>query len=549
MGAYFKWKVFIKEQDINIKNILYDLMKLRLTLDIKYKEHIKGFFENIQNTSDEFNNNKLSDIGKRYEDYIRDIDSIEECSDSFFSNILKGISEIKTEIDILKEKYNKSEQNENNTTVKVDDRECTKTRGEILVLDDDRFMLSILQDAFESRGYKVIAITNPYEAIEMILNRNINLALIDIVMPKLNGFEVFEILKKNNIDVPVIFLTGKLVTEYKVDALRKGVDDYITKPFDINEVIARAERAIIRSKVYKSKLTTDRLTGIYNKGFFIEKIIEYKNSLDMSEQSISVAFMDIDDFKIINDTYGHVVGDYILKDYANFMKSYIDEQDLLFRFGGDEFLILFYGKDEQYAFKQMESIRKGLNEVYFKYDCIEDKIKLSISAGITYVAQEDDIEEILDRADKCLYKSKELGKNRTVCFTGAKNNKALGKKILILKNESKKTSDIEIRLKYIGYEVYLAHDVSKLITLIEEVNPSLFIIDLKTNSDKENNMFDKLKNYDKYFKQAKLMFIVSKEENMYMSEYIKLGIDEYISKPFSIPDLEEKVNKLLKSNL
>ena len=549
MGTYIKLKVFIKEQDINIKNILEDLMKLRLTLDNKYKRHLKEFFKIIQNTSENLNNRKLSDIGRYYKEYISSNNLIDEDSHIFFSNVLKGISEVKDEIDILKEEYSKYGLNKSHNITKVENKEFKKSRGEILVLDDDRFMLSILQDAFENKGYNVIAITNPYEAIEVILNRNISLALIDIVMPKLNGFEVFEILKENNIDVPVIFLTGKLITEYKVDALRKGVDDYITKPFDINEVIARAERAIIRSKVYKTKLTTDRLTGIYNKGFFKEKIREYKNTSDTSEQLLSVAFMDIDDFKFINDTYGHVVGDYILKDYAKFMKSYIEENDLLFRFGGDEFLILFYGKDELYAFRQMENIRKALNEAYFKYDCTEEKIKLSISAGVTFINKEDDIEEILDRADKCLYKSKELGKNRTICCTGAKNNKALGKKIVILKNKSGKTNDIEVRLRYIGYEVHLAHDVDKLITLIEEVRPELFIIDLTTNNDKQASMFDKIKNYDKYFKQAKLMFIISKEENFDMSEYIKLGVDEYISKHFLIPELEEKVNNLLKSNL
>lgn len=556
MNSYSKSDAFFREQEIKIKNILDDVLNLRLTLDTGYKKTIELFFSSMGDTFTEIGNEELIRISKQYKDYIKSIDNMEDDQHVYFSNILKGIAEIKEQLDLLKSSCNLEDLDDN---VKSSRLNCLKRNmlhsnnnrknSTILILDDDKFMLSILRDAFENREYKVITTTDPYEAIEVILSRNISLALIDIVMPRLNGFEVFEILKENEIEVPVIFLTGKLITEYKVNALRKGVDDYITKPFDINEVVARAERAIIRSKTYRTRLIIDKLTGAYNKEFFREKVNEYKNNIDSFNKKASLAFMDIDDFKYINDTYGHVIGDYILKDYAEFMKSFLGPNDLLFRFGGDEFLILFFGEDEMYGFKRMEIIRESLQKNHFRYEELQESIRLTISAGITFINQEDSIEEILDRADKLLYKSKRLGKNRTLSYISTKNKYLLKKNIVILKDNYKDDSDIDILLKYVGYDVYKAYNAEQLINTMKKKKPELLILDLSLGIEETKSLFINISSKCINFSKIKTMLVVSEDQSEKVTKYIKLGVDEYIVRPFNISKLWERVNTLLKINV
>lgn len=303
----------------------------------------------------------------------------------------------------------------------VEKHEKPNHKFKILILDDDIMMLKILKKIFSDKGYEVVLCSNPFEVIGIIKENKVDLAILDLILPQSNGYEVTELIRKTEPDLPIIILSGSTITESKIKALKVGADDYITKPFEEKELIARVERTLIRHRNFKSLTIEDGLTGAYTKTYLWKKLKEVKRNHSRNEKVFSIAFIDMDSFKTINDTYGHLVGDEALKCFACTLKSTLRFTDYVFRFGGDEFVILFPETSEEEAYNALERFRNSNS-----YNiCIENNLKVvfpeSFSAGVTEVKDvNDSIEDILERADKALYQAKAEGKGRTVIYHNCK---------------------------------------------------------------------------------------------------------------------------------
>jgi len=284
-------------------------------------------------------------------------------------------------------------------------------------VDDDITLLNQLEKVFKYEGYNVISIDKPQEAIKTIQKENIDIILLDIMMPKIDGFEVFNEIQKEKLDIPIIFLTGKTFIEDKITALNSGADDYITKPFKIEEVLARVNRALERSYQYR----IDELTGAYTKKYFGRRIKEAQNKLIKHGEIFSLAFVDIDYFKEINDTYGHIAGDFILKKLADRIKFKIRSKDELFRFGGDEFVIIFPKATDNQVYNILERIRKEIQSNMIYYNKKDKPINISFSAGIGTIKDVNQtIEELIEVTDKYLYMAKQQGRNKITYQENAK---------------------------------------------------------------------------------------------------------------------------------
>lgn len=297
------------------------------------------------------------------------------------------------------------------------EHDSIKASNRILILDDDVVTLNILKEIFRKSGYSVILCSNSFEVIRKIKENKIDIAIIDLILPEMDGFEIIELIRKTEPELPVIMLSGNSNTENKIRALRIGADDYITKPFEEKELIARVERALARALNFKAISIEDGLTVAYTKCYFWRKIEEIKGAYQRNKKTFSVAFVDMDDFKNINDTYGHLTGDEALKCFVYALKSSLRFTDYVFRFGGDEFVILFPETNEKKAYNALERFRNSIN--YEK--CMKDNIGIafegSFSAGITEIKGiDDEVEDIIKRADMALYEAKAKGKNKTCIY-------------------------------------------------------------------------------------------------------------------------------------
>ncbi|MFW5860775.1 MAG: diguanylate cyclase [Spirochaetota bacterium] len=248
-----------------------------------------------------------------------------------------------------------------------------------------------------------------------------DLILMDIMLPGKSGLQLAEELMSNddNNDIPIIFLTARTSSIDVEAGLSLGVEDYIKKPFDDIELKARIQSVIrrnIQKKELQKALLYDEMTGTFNrKAFFMDAIKRIHEAMD-TNYPLSMALIDIDDFKNVNDTYGHQAGDFVLRNFATIVKESLDDGDTIGRYGGEEFIVLFLNKNRDDSLSSLQNSLKKINDANIEYS--GKSIKITFSAGISDLSEihEDDniLGRLIDIADERIYEAKRRGKNMIV---------------------------------------------------------------------------------------------------------------------------------------
>jgi len=289
----------------------------------------------------------------------------------------------------------------------------------ILIVDDTVTNLDILGELLEQ--YDVIDAINGSDALEIIEEEKVDLILLDIMMPEMDGYEVCEILKGNlqTRDIPIIFITAKTDENSIEKAYDMGGADYVTKPFKPKELLAKVKRELqLQDLQNELKLlaSTDPMTKLYNRRYF-SKISEHALDLAKREKNdISTIMLDIDKFKNVNDTYGHKVGDDVIIKLAEILQKYQRKSDIVCRYGGEEFVILLPNTNINGAKIVSNNIRALVEQNIILLDN-KEKLKFTISLGVSQIDTQNElnIEPSLKRADDALYEAKETGRNK-VCI-------------------------------------------------------------------------------------------------------------------------------------
>ncbi|MCD4812592.1 diguanylate cyclase [bacterium] len=299
----------------------------------------------------------------------------------------------------------------------------------ILIAEDDANIAELVKIILEAKGYSTTWAKDGQMALTMAEEAKPDLILLDVMMPRLNGYEVLKLLKENEklSHIPVIFLTVKGETDSKVVGLRMGGHDYITKPFDLDELIARVEAALrIKSEhdhlrqanQRLSELSmTDPLTSLYNRRYLMERFHEEVERARRYQYPLACIMIDIDNFKTINDTYGHMQGDQILQQVALIMKNSNRVVDIIARYGGEEFLLILPQTDLGGAAVVAERLCKLISETRFVRNNPEQEVTISLGASAYPSGKTGTKEKLLDTADQALLEAKKLGKNRLVTFS------------------------------------------------------------------------------------------------------------------------------------
>jgi diguanylate cyclase (GGDEF)-like protein len=291
---------------------------------------------------------------------------------------------------------------------------------EILIADDDKDAQNLLGLYINKLGFKVHYASNGIDALNKINELNISIALLDWMMPGMSGIEITQKIRESKIDryVYIILVTGKSEKDDTIEALHNGVDDYIVKPFTFQELKVRlfaAERIIklenklknAYNKLYNESIH-DVLTGVLNRKALMEKIDDYNNK----NKSLGIIMIDIDNFKVINDTYGHLVGDQILKEFTAIISNTIRKSDFVGRYGGEEFLAVIPDLDVDEVKTIAERIRKNIESEIFHIGSLS--LKITASLGVYVLTEKTKIEDAIKLADDALYEAKKSGKNRVI---------------------------------------------------------------------------------------------------------------------------------------
>jgi len=267
------------------------------------------------------------------------------------------------------------------------------------------------------------------EALRLISDKKIDLILTDLIMPEMDGFKLIESIRKDDRyrDIPIILLTIRSNLADRVRGLELGAWDFLVKPVHPVELSARV-KAMLRLKELQDKLKMrvhqlerlsiiDELTGLYNKRYLIEFLRREINRSKRFGFMLSCIMIDLDGFKKINDTHGHLRGDRILKELGGLMAEMIRSYDFASRYGGDEFtLVLPQQTNPDGARELAERIRAAVEKHAFEKGSSGRSVSVTVSMGLsTFKPRDpDNYEAILERADKALYQAKFQGRNRIV---------------------------------------------------------------------------------------------------------------------------------------
>lgn len=293
----------------------------------------------------------------------------------------------------------------------------------ILVVDDDPVTRLSLETLLGRRGWDVLTAVDGEEAYEVLQREDApRLAIVDWMMPGLSGPQLCRKLTASarGKQTHVIMLTGKRGKDDLVTGLEAGADDYVRKPFDIDELHARlraAQRLIDLQTQLRSQAELDHLTGIYNRRAILDMLQRVLSDSAVEGTPVTIALVDVDRFKDVNDTRGHLVGDAALRAVARLLQDHVRPCDAVGRYGGEEFLLVLPRCGLADAFPVTERLRCHIARHSIATSA--GPLSLTISVGIASGAGDAvDVEGLIFAADKALYQAKHSGRNRVLGALG-----------------------------------------------------------------------------------------------------------------------------------
>ncbi len=300
----------------------------------------------------------------------------------------------------------------------------------ILVADDDPVTLRRLEKTLVGWGYEVLAARDGLEAWRVLMEPDAPcLAILDWVMPGMDGVEIVRRERQLQREryTYILLLTARTSKADIVTGLKSGADDYLCKPVDLAElefrlragcrVVTLQESLFDACRALRQQATHDQLTDLWNRRAIHEFLMHEASRANRENAPIGVVLADIDHFKLINDTYGHFVGDVVLRQVADRLRSELRDYDRIGRYGGEEFLIALPGCGADDAMTQAERLRRAVQHAPFAASGAKLTVTISAGVAVEEAGAAADVNTLLQRSDLALYRAKHSGRNRVELFT------------------------------------------------------------------------------------------------------------------------------------
>ncbi len=287
-------------------------------------------------------------------------------------------------------------------------------RYRILIIDDDvdlsSFYSLILQDA----GMATCMVNDPREALAAIIKFNPDLILMDVYMPECSGMELAKIIRamETYVSIPIVYLSAETNLTKQMSAMSMGGDDFLTKPIQQGHLISSVSLRAERMRIIRSYMDRDSLTGLINHTKAKEQLDIAMERARRQGGSLSFAMIDIDNFKEVNDTYGHPAGDRVIISLARLLQQRLRKTDVVGRYGGEEFAVIMSDTSASNAAKVLDDIRLSFSRIKNQADGRE--FSVTFSCGIAAFSGHGDAALLTSAADKALYEAKRDGRNRIV---------------------------------------------------------------------------------------------------------------------------------------
>ena len=290
----------------------------------------------------------------------------------------------------------------------------------ILIVDDDTVIKDSIHEFIASSGYNSLTASSAEEALELLKSNRVNVIITDIILPGKDGLQLTDLVKQNH-DIDVIVMTGYSKDYSYAEAINKGASDLIFKPFRFEELLLRLKKVLKNRQVLQDRARvvnkleelaiTDGLTKLYNLRHFYNQLEVEIGRSNRYGHSLSLLLLDIDNFKVYNDSYGHLEGDKILVRLSQIIKSCLRNMDSAYRYGGEEFTVILPETKGKKAKNVANRIKRAVELERFLPE--PDKVvTITISIGLTEYFKNEQLSKVIKRADQAMYNSKAQGRNR-----------------------------------------------------------------------------------------------------------------------------------------
>ncbi|WP_286261448.1 diguanylate cyclase [Thalassotalea atypica] len=331
--------------------------------------------------------------------------------------------------------------------------------NKILAVDDAQDTLLLLEFDLQAEGYDVITAKDGETALVLLEQHDIDLVLLDLYMPGLSGLDTLKKLKSQSkhLNTPVIMLSASDDENQIVSALELGANDYITKPYIPKVLLARLKtslRLLEKTLKLESLAKTDFLTNVNNKRNFENLAIASIKQMCRTNNNVTIAMLDIDYFKSVNDNYGHDVGNEVLKLFASTMKKEFRQYDIIGRVGGEEFAVCMPNTNLKEGFNACERFRKVIESLEVAIS--HEKISFTVSIGLASVCHNEghyDFNSLMKVADKFLYQAKETSRNCTRSYDEIHNQEHDVVQTFLANNIDQDTLNGESAIDGIDFEI------------------------------------------------------------------------------------------------
>ncbi|MBV8886698.1 MAG: diguanylate cyclase, partial [Chroococcidiopsidaceae cyanobacterium CP_BM_RX_35] len=294
-------------------------------------------------------------------------------------------------------------------------------QAKILVVDDDPQLLNLLQTLLLPWGFQLTLLDNPRQFWSTLEQSHPDLLILDLEMPQFSGIDLCRVVRNDSqwSELPVLFLSAYSDAETVNRVFTAGADDYVSKPVVGPELLARILNRLERTHSRQRLAETDILTGIANRRKSISELTRLLHLAERQKQSLCLVILDLDQFKQVNDQYGHEAGDQVLRRFGGLLSQIFRREDIVARWGGEEFIVGLYGATQQQSWARIMQLQAAVYQQEFT-SALGQKFRVTFSGGIAeFPANGTDLQALYRSADAALYQAKAEGRNRVFSAVAA----------------------------------------------------------------------------------------------------------------------------------